>query len=153
MSAAAEILVELDARNVRPVLVGDKLKLRGPADRITPELVERVRVCKTELLGLLAAEREQAEIERIARLDAERREADRHAKRGDDYDPTPQSHVERQESEIDRLASIDGWRLPRAQRIITSCQRYGVALRRAGSGRSTAVRAWCSLRLLSEHGS
>jgi TubC N-terminal docking domain len=52
---AAEILNELSARNVRPLVIDGKLKLRGPADRVTPELVERVRAHKAELLAVLAA--------------------------------------------------------------------------------------------------
>jgi len=54
MNAVAEILSELNAQNVRPVVEGGKLKLRGPAERVTPDLVERVRADKAELLSMLA---------------------------------------------------------------------------------------------------
>jgi TubC N-terminal docking domain len=59
--SAAEILAELGARNVRPVLVGDKLRLRGQADSITPALVERVRQHKAALLVHLSTERDRDE--------------------------------------------------------------------------------------------
>ena len=59
--SATEILAELSARNVRPVLMGEKLKLRGPADCITPELIESVRAAKAALLAYLRAEQDRTE--------------------------------------------------------------------------------------------
>ena len=55
--------------------------------------------------------------DRIARLDAERCEADRQARRGYDFDPTAPSHAE---------YLPDGHP---AFHILETCERYGVALR------------------------
>ena len=141
---STEILAELGARNVRPLLVGDKLKLRGPADRITPELVERVRACKTELLGLLAADRQRPGIARIDLLNAERREADRQARRGYDFDATAPSHADY----VPKLGRP-------AYGVVIACERYGVALRvdangdlvvgKAGAKAGEPTQPWASL--------
>jgi hypothetical protein len=103
----------------------------------------------------------QTEIDRIARLDAERCEADRQANRGYDFDPSAPSHIEREEAEIDRLASIDGWRLPPAHSIVATCQRAGVALRidkatgalvvgKAGAKPDAPTQPWPSLLIAIE---
>jgi hypothetical protein len=52
----SELLAELEARGVRPILTRGKLRLRGPGDRLTPELIERVRRYRTELLGYLGVQ-------------------------------------------------------------------------------------------------
>ena len=83
---AQSILAEFSRHGVRLRAEGDKL-IAKPLSAVTPELREAVRQHKAALLALLAAKHEQAEIDRIARLDAERREADRQASRGYDFDP------------------------------------------------------------------
>jgi hypothetical protein len=52
MSHATALLEELSARGVRVVPAGDKLRLR-PAEAIPPDLLERVRAHKQELLAVL----------------------------------------------------------------------------------------------------
>jgi tubulysin polyketide synthase-like protein len=138
---ANEILAELGARNVRPVLVGDKLKLRGSADGITPELIERVRQHKADLLALLIAGREETEIDRLANADGWRsnpaeslerlRERPTIGAAATDMAPIDRatSHTESEQGEANRPATIDGWRLPPAHSIVATCHRYGVALR------------------------
>jgi hypothetical protein len=125
---AQNLIVELAARGIRLISNPPKL-IAVPAAKLTEADCERIRQNKANLLALLAAKHEQAEIARIARLDAERREADRQGQRGYDFDPSAPSHIEREEAEIERLASIDGWRLPPAHTLVATCQRYGVALR------------------------
>jgi hypothetical protein len=157
---AQSILAEFSRHGVRLRAEGDKL-IAKPLSAVTPELRAAVRQHKVALLALLAAKHEQAEIDRIARLDAERREADRQANRGYDFDPSAPSHIEREETEIDRLASIDGWRLRSAHRIIATCQRYGVALRidattgdlvvgKAGAEADQPTQPWPSLLIAIE---
>lgn len=151
MISAAELLIELQHRGIRIRADGDKVCL-SPANAVMPELVEAIRTRKLDLLALL---REQAEIDRIARLDAERREADRQAKRGYDFDPSAPSHIEREEAEIDRLARGDGWQPNPAESIVATCQRYGVALRinsdgtlvvgKAGAKAEEATQPWPNL--------
>lgn len=150
---AQELISNLTARGITLTPNGDSLIVR-PRERLTDADREAIRQSKPALLAhlragmelrreraiasdsrhpLIEADREQAEIDRIARLDAERCEADRQAKRGYDFDPSAPSHAEREEAEIDRLAKADGWlyRLPTipAYAIVAACQRYGVALR------------------------
>jgi hypothetical protein len=155
---APTLFTELSKRGIRLIPNPPKL-IAVPAAKLTDADCERILQNKADLLALLAAKHEQAETDRICRrcgyhmydservfcpacktrlntdkreavlLDAERRETDRQAQRGYDFDPSAPSHIEREEAEIDRLASIDGWRLPPAHSIVTTCQRYGVALR------------------------
>ena len=125
---AQGLIVELAARGIRLIPNPPKL-IAVPAAKLTEVDGDRIRQNKADLLALLAAKHEQAESDRLARLDAERHEADRRAKRGYDFDPSAPSHADREKAEIDRLASIDGWRRLPAHSIIATCQRYGVALR------------------------
>jgi TubC N-terminal docking domain len=67
MKAAAKILAELAARNITPVSTNGKLALRGAPDRITPEIVGRVREHKADLLAHLQTE--QARVEALATLE------------------------------------------------------------------------------------
>jgi hypothetical protein len=62
-----------------------------PKGATPPELAEAIRKRKAELLIYLRAEREKAEIDRIALLDAELDAGDRLAKRGYDNDSTAPS--------------------------------------------------------------
>jgi hypothetical protein len=73
---------------------------------------------------VVAACHERVEIDRIARLDAERREADRHAQRGYDFDPAAPSHAEH----VSRADSLTDPASP-AHSVIATCRRYGIALR------------------------
>jgi hypothetical protein len=119
-------------------VVGGRLKAIPP-DRLPAHLKAELRAAAAEIKARLQtatqplpcpeADAKQAETDRIARLDAERREADRQAKRGYDFDPSAPSHIEREEAEIDRLARGDGWQPNPAESIVATCQRYGVALR------------------------
>ena len=72
----------------------------------------------------VAAGHERVEIDRIARLDAKRRQADRDAQRGYDFDPTAPSHAEY----VSRVEPLADPGHP-AHSIIGTCRRYGVALR------------------------
>jgi hypothetical protein len=157
---AQSLIVELAARGIQLIPNPPKL-IAVPADKLTDKDCEVIRRHKADLLALLAAKHEQAEIDRLARLDAERREADRQARRGYDFDPSSPSHIEREEAEIDRLASMDGPRLPSAHSIVVTCQRYGVALRideatgelvvgRAGAKADQPSQPWPSLLIAIE---
>jgi hypothetical protein len=149
---AQALISNLAARGIALIPDGSSLIAR-PRERLTDADREAIRQRKAGLLTLL---REQAEIDRIARLDAERREADRQANRGYDFDPSAPSHIEREEAEIDRLARADGWQPNPAESIVATCQRYGVALRidpstgdlvvgKAGAKAEEATQPWPSL--------
>jgi len=130
------------------------------------------RVCCPACEAELGSDRGEAE--RIARLDAERREADRQAGRGYDVDcsaPGPAAYLaragqrcctcqisaeEHRAREIDRLARTDGWTpTSPAPAIIEVCRQYGVALRidhdgapvvgEAGAKADEATQPWASL--------
>jgi hypothetical protein len=157
---AQTLISSLAARGIGLIPDGSTLIAR-PRERLTEADRERIRRHKADLLALLAAKHEQAESDRIALLDVERREADRQAKRGYDFDPSAPSHIEREEAEIDRLASIDGWRPLPAHSIVATCQRYGVALRideatgalvvgRAGAKAHEPSQPWPSLLIAIE---
>ena len=51
---AAAVLSELNARGVTFAAAGDRLRLRAPAGTMTPDLLDRVRTHKAELLALLS---------------------------------------------------------------------------------------------------
>jgi hypothetical protein len=121
---AHEIISELTRRGVALRTEGGRIIAR-PLSAVPPELREAVRQHKTAVLNLLCAGHEQAETDRIARLDAERREADRQARRGYDFDPTAPSYAEYLSRAADPLADPGH----PAYSIIATCQRYGVALR------------------------
>jgi TubC N-terminal docking domain len=127
---AQALISNLTARGITLTPNGDSVVVR-PRERLTDADRAAIRHSKPALLAhlragmelrreratapdsrhpLIEADREQAAIDHIAQLDAERREADRQANRGYDFDPSAPSHAEREEAEIDRLASIDGWR-------------------------------------------
>jgi hypothetical protein len=111
---AIEVLGELRSRGIRvePRPTGN-LYL-APKNRLTRELVERVRAHKAEMLVLLRAGQEHATDKALALLATLRAQA--------------------KEAEIDRLPRADSWKaLPPAgapaYSILETCQRYGVALR------------------------
>ena len=143
MLTAHEIISELTRRGVALRAEGDRIIAR-PLSAVPPELREAVRQHKTAVLNLLCVDHEQAEIARIARLDAERREADRQARRGYDFDATAPSHAD----------YLPAQGHP-AYAIITACQRYGVALRidangdlvvgKAGAKAEEPTQPWVSL--------
>jgi hypothetical protein len=54
VSRAADVLAELHSLHVEVCANGDRLRLSGPADALTPELKARVLQAKPELLRLLA---------------------------------------------------------------------------------------------------
>jgi hypothetical protein len=82
---AQSLIVELAARGIRLIPNPPKL-IAVPAAKLTDEDCEAIRRHKAGLLALLVAQQEQADTERIVRLDAERHEADRHARRADVLD-------------------------------------------------------------------
>lgn len=125
MNAAVEIVTELRALGIRAESRGNGGVRLVPARVIDPRLRERIIAHKKEVIARLRAEQEQAETARIARLDAERREADRLAKRGYDFDENAPSHAEYLARTNDPLADLGH----PAYSIITTCRRYGVALR------------------------
>ena len=51
---APELLAELNGRGVRLTSHGDRLAYDAPAGVMTPDLAERVKACKAELLAILA---------------------------------------------------------------------------------------------------
>ena len=110
------LLTDLRARGVRIEPRPNGNLYIAPKDRLTPELVQHVREHKAGLLDLLRAGHDE-QTDRIARLNAERREADRRAKRGYDFDPDAPSH-------FDFMMASDP-----AYSIVAVCRRYGVALR------------------------
>jgi RNA polymerase subunit RPABC4/transcription elongation factor Spt4 len=176
---AQTLFTELSKRGIRLIPNPPKL-IAVPAAKLTDADCERIRQNKADLLALLAAKHEQAETARICRrcgyhmydserafcpacktklnthkrevvlLDVERRETDRAAGRGYDFDCNAPSHAEylqrtgrhcvcqispadQRERELDRLG--DAWIAPSpAHSIVATCQRYGVALRIASDG-------------------
>lgn len=148
MTGASEILAELQSRGIhfeRRPHGGVRLV---PARLIDSDLLNRIHAHKAALLAALRAQQEQAESDRIARLDAERCEADRQARRGYDFDPTAPSHAE---------YLPDGHP---AFSILETCQRYGVALRidsdgtlvvgKAGAKAEDSTQPWPSLMMALE---
>jgi hypothetical protein len=130
MSEAISLLNDLRGRRFRVSIAGPKLRIVPKPD--DAELIERSRAHKAELMALL---KEQAEIERIARLDAERNEADRIAKRGYDHDPEQPSHREY----VGRTP---------AAALIKACLEHGVGLRVEADGTLVVAsngKAWRSL--------
>jgi hypothetical protein len=115
------LLIDLRARGFRIEPRPNGNLYISPRDRLTPELVQCVREHKTRLLDLLRADHYEVantEINYITRLNVERREADRQARRGYDFDQAAPSHAE-------FLLSTGH----PAYSIIADCRRYGVALR------------------------
>ena len=140
---AQGLIANLAARGITLTPNGDSLIVQ-PRERLTDADRDAIRQHKAGLLALLC---EQAETNRIARLDAERREVDRLAGRGFDFDCSAPSHAdflnrtghscacrlspeEQAERELDRLACADGWIAPSpAHALVETCRRYRVALR------------------------
>jgi hypothetical protein len=54
MTSTNALVAELEAQGLRPLVRDVKLKLAGPKARLTPDLVERVRAHKVELIDLFA---------------------------------------------------------------------------------------------------
>jgi uncharacterized Zn finger protein (UPF0148 family) len=167
------LFTELSKRGIRLIPNPPKL-IAVPAAKLTDEDCEAIRHHKADLLALLAAKHKQAETARICRpcgyhiydservfcpacktrlntdkreavlLDAERRETDRQAKRGYDFDATSPSYAE-------YMSRAN----PRAYSIIATCRRYGVALRidpdgalivgKAGARAEEPTQPWPSL--------
>jgi hypothetical protein len=73
---AQSLIEELATRGIQLIPRPPKL-IAVPAAKLTDKDCEAIRDHKAGLLALLVVRREQAETDRIARLDAERREADR----------------------------------------------------------------------------
>jgi hypothetical protein len=129
-------------------------------------LREAVRQHKADLLALLRADQEQVEIDPTAQLDAQRREADRQARHGYDFDPTAPTHGDTEKAEIGRLANTDSWPPLTAAghpayAIVGTCRQYGVALRideatgdlvvgRARAGIEESTQPWASLLMAIE---
>jgi hypothetical protein len=139
---AAMLIAEFHQRGIRLIPEPPKLAVE-PASKLTGIDRERIRKHKADLLALLSAEHKKAEINRIGRLDTERREADRQAGRGYDFDSTAPSHIGFM------MASNP------AYSIIADCRRYGVALRidpdgslvvgKAGAKAEEPTQPWPSL--------
>jgi hypothetical protein len=174
--SAALLLEELTAIGIK-VRLSDHGKLcLKPKACITPDLIERVRADQEQLAQLV---RERTQTDHIARLDVERREADRQTGRGYDFDCAAPSHAgylqrtgqrcacqispeEQRKRELDRLACADGWVPPTpAHAIVAACQRAGVALRidpatgdlvvgKAGAKADEPTQPWLSLLLAIE---
>ena len=53
---AAELLTHVRNQGIAVYLEGEKLRYRAPRDTITPEILESMKSCKPELLGLLSTE-------------------------------------------------------------------------------------------------
>jgi hypothetical protein len=149
MNAAAEIVAELRARGIHDEPRSNGGVRLAPAHLIDSGLRNRIIAHKNEVIARLRADQEQTEFERIARLDRERRERDRLAKRGYDFDPTAPGHAE--------------YIPPRghpAWSILETCRCYGVALRidpdgalvvgRAGATADEPSQPWPSLLIAIE---
>lgn len=146
---AEALIVDFRRRGIRLIPNPPKLSVE-PASKLTDEDRKAIRQHKAAILARLAAQHEQAEIVQVARLDAERREADRQAGRGYDFDPSAPSHAEylRQADPLSDQAHP-------AYSIIATCRRYGVALRIGANGglevgkavgeAASATEAWPSL--------
>jgi hypothetical protein len=118
---ACEIISELDRRGVA-LTVRDGRLIAKPVSAVPPEIKTIVHSLREELIGILthptdpeemaggsAPEAELStehsdEAARIVRLDAERREADRIARRGYDFDSSAPSHAEFLRREAQRRA-------------------------------------------------
>jgi DNA-directed RNA polymerase subunit M/transcription elongation factor TFIIS len=194
---AQSLIAELATRGIRLIPNPPKL-IAVPAAKLTDADCERIRQNKADLLALLAAKHEQAETARICRrcgyhmydservfcpacktrlntdkreavlLDAERRETDRQAKRGYDFDCSAPGHAEylertgqscvcqtspaeQEERELDRLARADGWIPPSpAHAVLATCRRYDVALRIDADGTLVVGKAGAKARVPSQ---
>jgi hypothetical protein len=149
MNAAASLITEFHQRGIRLIPNPPKLAVE-PASRLTDSDRERLRRYKPDLLALLSAEHERDGINRVVRLDAERREADRRSGRGYDFDSTAPSHAEY----VDDADPLSDPAHP-AHSILATCQRYGIALqidpngalvlRKAERTEKNITRPWPSL--------
>ena len=125
----AETLIrDFRRRGIRLIPNPPKLSVE-PASRLTNDDRQAIRQHIAAILPrLAAAHSEQAEIERISRLDAERREADRVTRRGYDFDPTAASHKDYLKAPP-TLAIKGAPHWTPAHNLLARCQRHGVALR------------------------
>jgi hypothetical protein len=136
---ADTLLTELGRRGIRIEPRPNGNLYLAPKDLLTPELVERVRSHKAELVALLSTPQPDSEAERVARLDA-RHEQDRLIGRGHDVDPTAPSYVDWAASRIPENSP--------ARSLIRTCREYGVGLRLDPHGTLVVLsngRAWRSL--------
>jgi tubulysin polyketide synthase-like protein len=151
---ATALITNLTSRGIRLTRDGDGF-LVEPASKLTPVDREQLRQHKADLLTLLRASHEQAEAARFARLDAERREADRETGRGYDFDCSAPSHAEYLERACQRCACQTS-----PFTIVATCRRYGVALRidadralvvgRSAANVDEATQPWPSLLIAIE---
>jgi hypothetical protein len=82
--APIELLAECEARGIRLTLAGDRLEIDAPQVALTPDLLDRLKAHKAELLAAIERFEERAairefdaglsrhEAERLAWLDADR---------------------------------------------------------------------------------
>ena len=96
---AAALYAELRALGIRLRVEGDDLKIRAPRGRATPELRERLRALKPDLIALLLDPRAAAESRRSAPLTGPQRQlwfAERLSDPGLDAEPSPEAPNERE---------------------------------------------------------
>jgi hypothetical protein len=62
MTSTNALIAELGSKGIRTLVRDGKLKLAGPKARLTPDLVERVRAHKAELIDLFAAGARDADV-------------------------------------------------------------------------------------------
>ena len=71
MTALAELLADCRARGIRLIPTGDdRLTIDAPEDALTPDLIERLKACKGELLAILRPAPDVALVAPAARKDA-----------------------------------------------------------------------------------
>jgi hypothetical protein len=116
----------------------------SPIKLLAQRLISRAersnRGAKPEILLHMPESVEQARGADPEQLDAERRQADRQAKRCDDFDPTAPSYVDWAASRIPESSP--------ARNLIRTCREYGVGLRLDPDGTlvvESKGRAWRGL--------
>jgi TubC N-terminal docking domain len=140
MNPALEVLSEIQRRGVT-LLVRDGKLIARPISAVPPDLAERARQHRAEIIRLLHCPPDPETV-RSAGLEADRNARDRLPKRGYDNDPSAPGHSEY----LDWIALRD--RLEPARSLIRTCREYGVGLRLEPDGTLVVEsngRAWRSL--------
>lgn len=141
MSAAAEeVLSEILGLGVT-LRVRDGKLIARPIRAVPPDLAERARQHRAEIIKLLYCPPDPETV-RIAGLDGHRNARDRLLRRGYDYDPSVPGHAEY----LDQIATRA--QLEPARSLIRTCREYGVGLRLEPDGTLVVEsngKAWRSL--------
>ena len=140
MNSALEVLSEIQRRGVT-LLVRDGKLIARPISAVPPDLAERARQHRAEIIKLLDCP-PGPETGRIAGFNADHNSQELPLKPRYDHDPSAPGNTEY----LDPIAPSD--RLEPARRLIRTCREYGVGLRLEPDGTLVVEsngRAWRSL--------